>query len=88
MVLPSEGCLRRKRSAVQMYRLFLSFFRWAPRRKRRWKSPRTSNCKQQVFLTFRFLHYVSVGVGDLGNPEEIGRVFTGFQRYLYSSRVA
>ena len=65
------------------------------------------NSKQQVFLDFVLLHYVSVGVeeldqakltpllrlkyhdsiadavADLGKPDEIGRVFSGFQKYLY-----
>ena len=63
--------------------------------------------KQQVFLDFVLLHYVSVGVeeldqnkltpllrlkyhdsiadavADLGKPEEIGRAFASFQKYLY-----
>lgn len=65
------------------------------------------NTKQQAFLDFVLLHYVSVGVdeldqekltpllrlkyhnslsdavADLGKPEEIRKVFTGFQRFLY-----
>jgi type I restriction enzyme, R subunit len=65
------------------------------------------NHKQQAFIDFVLLHYVSVGVeelskeklnpllrlkyhnsiadavADLGKPEEIGRIFAGFQRYLY-----
>ncbi|MGA2323998.1 MAG: DEAD/DEAH box helicase family protein [Sedimentisphaerales bacterium] len=65
------------------------------------------NIKQQVFLDFVLLHYVSVGVeelaqeklnpllrlkyhdsiadavADLGRPDEIGKVFAGFQKYLY-----
>jgi type I restriction enzyme R subunit len=65
------------------------------------------NSKQQVFLNFVLLHYVSIGVeeldqeklvpllrlkyhnsisdavAELGKPEEIGKVFTGFQKYLY-----
>ena len=68
------------------------------------------NSKQQVFLAFVLLHYVSVGVGeldqdkltpllrlkyhnsiadavaDLGRPDEIGRVFAGFQKYLYQQQ--
>ena len=65
------------------------------------------NRKQQVFLDFVLLHYVSEGVreldqekltpllrlkyhnsiadavADLGAPEEIGKVFAGFQKHLY-----
>ena len=29
---------------------------------------------------------IADAVADLGNPEEIGRVFTGFQKYLYQSK--
>ncbi len=70
------------------------------------------NSKQQVFLDFVLVHYVSVGVeeldgeklapllrlkyhdsindaiADLGRPEDIRRVFTGFQRYLYQQQAA
>ena len=70
------------------------------------------NSKQQAFLDFVLVHYVSVGVeeldrekltpllrlkyhdsiadavADLGRPEDIGAVFTGFQRYLYQQQVA
>jgi type I restriction enzyme, R subunit len=70
------------------------------------------NTKQQAFLDFVLLHYVSVGVheldqekltpllrlkydnsiadavADLGKPEEIGKVFSGFQKYLYQQQVA
>ena len=67
------------------------------------------NSKQQAFLDFVLVHYVSVGVdeldqekltpllrlkysnsiadaiADLGRPEEISKVFAGFQKYLYQS---
>jgi type I restriction enzyme R subunit len=70
------------------------------------------NDKQQVFLDFVLLHYVSVGVAeldqeklapllklkyhdsiadavvDLGRAEEIGEVFSGFQKYLYEEPLA
>ena len=65
------------------------------------------NEKQQAFLDFVLVHYISEGVeeldqrkfrpllrlkyhdslsdaiADLGKPDEIGRVFAGFQKYLY-----
>jgi type I restriction enzyme R subunit len=56
------------------------------------------NGKQQAFLDFVLSHYVSVGVeeldhnsiadavADLGRPDEIGRVFADFQKYLYQRR--
>ncbi|MHB8202080.1 MAG: EcoAI/FtnUII family type I restriction enzme subunit R [Desulfomonilaceae bacterium] len=70
------------------------------------------NSKQQVFLDFVLVHYVSVGVeeldgeklapllrlkyhdsindavAELGRPEVIRQVFTGFQRYLYQQKTA
>jgi type I restriction enzyme R subunit len=70
------------------------------------------NSKQQAFLDFVLVHYVSVGVeeldgekltpllrlkyhdsitdavADLGRPEVIRQVFTGFQRYLYQQQAA
>ena len=70
------------------------------------------NSKQQAFLDFVLVHYVSAGVeeldgeklapllrlkyhdsitdavADLGRPEVIRQVFTGFQRYLYQQRTA
>ncbi len=70
------------------------------------------NVKQQAFLDFVLLQYVSVGVDeldqekltpllrlkyhdsvadaveDLGPPNEIARVFTGFQKYLYKQSAA
>ncbi len=70
------------------------------------------NTKQQQFLDFVLMHYVSQGVfeldqgkltpllrlkyhdsladavADLGAAQEIGRVFAGFQKFLYQERVA
>jgi len=70
------------------------------------------NSKQQAFLDFVLVHYVSAGVeeldgeklapllrlkyhdsitdavADLGRPEVIRKVFTGFQRYLYQQKTA
>jgi type I restriction enzyme R subunit len=70
------------------------------------------NSKQQAFLDFVLVHYVSAGVeeldgeklapllrlkyhdsindavADLGRPEVIRQVFTGFQRYLYQQKTA
>jgi type I restriction enzyme, R subunit len=48
------------------------------------------NSKQQAFLDFVLSHYFNVevedAVADLGRPEEIGRVFVGFQKYLYQQQ--
>lgn len=50
------------------------------------------NVKQQAFLDFVLSHYVAEGVrdnsiadaiADLGRPDEIGEMFSGFQQYLY-----
>jgi type I restriction enzyme R subunit len=51
---------------------------------------------QQAFLDFVLSHYVLIpllrlqyhdsiadAVANLGRPDEIGRMFSGFQRYLY-----
>src|SRR5438128_215928 len=70
------------------------------------------NRKQEAFLGFVLLHYISVGVeeldqdkltpllrlkyhdsiadvvADLGRPDDIGRVFAGFQKYLYQPEAA
>jgi type I restriction enzyme R subunit len=51
------------------------------------------NSKQQVFLDFVLSHYVIASTevriniadasSDLGRPDELGRVFVAFQKYLY-----
>ncbi len=33
-------------------------------------------------------HMIADAVTDLGQPEEIGKAFAGFQRYLYQPSVA
>ena len=44
--------------------------------------------KLTPLLKLRYHNAISDAVADLGRPEEIGKVFTGFQKYLYPSRVA
>ena len=42
--------------------------------------------KLTPLLKLRYHDSLADAVADLGKPEEIGRVFTGFQRYLYDER--
>ena len=44
--------------------------------------------KLTPLLKLRYHNAIADAVADLGRPEEIGKVFTGFQKYLYPSRVA
>jgi type I restriction enzyme R subunit len=39
--------------------------------------------KLTPLLRLRYHDSISDAVADLGNPEEIGRIFAGFQKYLY-----
>jgi len=39
--------------------------------------------KLSPLLRLKYHDSMSDAVADLGKPEEIGRVFTGFQQYLY-----
>jgi type I restriction enzyme R subunit len=39
--------------------------------------------KLTPLLNLKYGNSISDAVADLGRPEEIGRVFTGFQRFLY-----
>jgi len=39
-------------------------------------------------LRIKYHDSIADAVADLGQPEEIGRVFTGFQRYLYQQQAA
>lgn len=41
--------------------------------------------KLTPLLRLRYHNSISDAVADLGNPEEIGRVFSGFQKYLYQA---
>jgi type I restriction enzyme R subunit len=36
-------------------------------------------------LKLRYRDSIADAVADLGKPDEIGRVFSGFQRYLYDA---
>ena len=42
--------------------------------------------KLTPLLKLRYHDSLADAVADLGKPEEIGRVFAGFQRYLYDER--
>jgi hypothetical protein len=35
-------------------------------------------------LRLKYNNAIADAVADLGKPEEIGKVFTGFQKYLYN----
>jgi len=39
--------------------------------------------KLSPLLRLRYNNAIADAVADLGRPEEIGRVFAGFQKYLY-----
>ena len=39
--------------------------------------------KLGALLRLKYLNSIADAVADLGNPEEIGKVFIGFQKYLY-----
>ena len=39
--------------------------------------------KLSALLRLRYHNSIADAVADLGDPEEIGRLFSGFQRYLY-----
>ena len=41
--------------------------------------------KLTPLLNLKYHNSIADAVADLGKPEEIGRVFTGFQRYLYQA---
>lgn len=44
--------------------------------------------KLSPLLKLKYNNAIADAVADLGSPEEIGRVFTGFQQYLYVQQVA
>ena len=44
--------------------------------------------KLTPLLRLRYHDSLADAVEDLGQPEEIGRVFSGFQKYLYEQRTA
>ncbi|HYD17524.1 MAG TPA: type I restriction-modification enzyme R subunit C-terminal domain-containing protein, partial [Patescibacteria group bacterium] len=39
--------------------------------------------KLTPLLRLKYHDSIADAIADLGDPEEIGRAFTGFQRYLY-----
>jgi type I restriction enzyme R subunit len=43
--------------------------------------------KLSPLLKLKYHNAIADAVADLGKPEEIGRVFAGFQKYLYQPRV-
>jgi type I restriction enzyme R subunit len=38
-------------------------------------------------LKLKYHNAIADAVADLGKPEEIGRVFAGFQKYLYQPQI-
>jgi type I restriction enzyme R subunit len=42
--------------------------------------------KLNPLLHLKYHDSIADAVADLGRPEEIGRVFIGFQKYLYQQR--
>jgi len=41
--------------------------------------------KLTPLLRLKYHNSIADAVTDLGNPEEIGKVFAGFQKYLYAA---
>jgi type I restriction enzyme R subunit len=44
--------------------------------------------KLTPLLRLKYHDSIADAVADLGKPEDIGRVFAGFQKYLYQNHVA
>jgi type I restriction enzyme R subunit len=44
--------------------------------------------KLSPLLKLKYHNAIADAVADLGRPEEIGKVFSGFQKYLYQHQVA
>jgi len=44
--------------------------------------------KLTPLLRLKYHNSIADAVADLGRPDEIGRVFAGFQKYLYHQQVA
>jgi type I restriction enzyme, R subunit len=44
--------------------------------------------KLTPLLRLKYRDSIADAVADLGRPEEIGKVFSGFQRYLYQQQSA
>ncbi len=44
--------------------------------------------KLTPLLRLKYNNSISDAVADLGRPDEIGKVFAGFQKYLYQQQAA
>ena len=44
--------------------------------------------KLSPLLKLKYHDAIADAVADLGRPEEIGKVFSGFQKYLYQHQAA
>ncbi len=44
--------------------------------------------KLTPLLRLKYHNSIADAVADLGQPEEIGRTFAGFQKYLYAEKTA
>ena len=44
--------------------------------------------KLSPLLKLKYNNAIADAVADLGRPEEIGKVFAGFQKYLYQQQAA
>ena len=44
--------------------------------------------KLTPLLRLKYHNSIADAVADLGRPDEIGKVFSGFQKYLYQQRLA
>lgn len=42
--------------------------------------------KLRPLLRLKYNNSIADAVADLGHPDEIGKVFSGFQRYLYEAK--
>jgi len=42
--------------------------------------------KLTPLLRLKYRNSIADAISDLGKPEEIGKMFVGFQRYLYTER--
>jgi type I restriction enzyme R subunit len=44
--------------------------------------------KLTPLLHLKYHDSIADAVADLGRPEEIGKIFSGFQKYLYQQQIA
>ena len=49
-----------------------------------WPPAELAQEKLTPLLRLKYNNAIADAVADLGKPEEIGKVFTGFQKYLYN----